>query len=97
MKITKEQLKEIIREELNEMRPHVSKHLPGKSIIQSMRDSDFEWEDYLGKSGLKEIEKQLSKMKKVTPQQFDQMLPGYIPGNEVYGVFKNHLATGPTE
>jgi hypothetical protein len=62
-----------------------------------MKDSDFEWEDYLGKGGMKELEKQLKKMKKVTPTQFDQMVPGFVPGNEVYGVFKNHLAIGPTE
>ena len=82
---------------ISEMRPHVSKSLPGKAVWQSIEDSDFEWEDYLGKGGMKELEKQLKKMKKVTPTQFDQMVPGFVPGDEVYGVFKNHLAIGPTE
>ena len=82
---------------VSEMRPAVAKSLPGEAIWQTMKDSDFEWEDYLGKGGMKELEKQLKKMKKVTPTQFDQMVPGFVPGNEVYGVFKNNLAIGPTE
>jgi hypothetical protein len=93
----KDQKKVDKKKVIKEMRPHVSKDLPGGAIWQSMEDSDFEWEDYLGKGGMKELEKQLKKMKKVTPTQFDQMVPGFVPGNEVYGVFKNHLAVGPTE
>ena len=82
---------------ISEMRPHVAKSLPVEAIWQTRKDSDLEWQDYLGKGGMKELEKQLKKMKKVTPTQFDQMVPGFVPGNEVYGVFKNNLAIGPTE
>ena len=81
---------------ISEMRPHVSKSLPGKAVWQHIEDN-LDWDMYLGKGGMKELEKQLKKMKKVTSQQLDQMVPGFIPGNEVYGVFKNHLAIGPTE
>ena len=42
---------------ISEMRPHVAKSLPGEAIWQTMKDSDFEWEDYLGKGGMKELEK----------------------------------------
>ena len=33
-------------------------------------------------------------MKRVKPQQLDQMLPGYIPADEVYDIFRNSLAIG---
>jgi len=81
---------------ISEMRPHVSKSLPGKAVWQHIEDN-LDWDMYLGKGGMKELEKELKRMKKVTSQQLDQMVPGFIPGNEVYGVFKNHLAIGPTE
>ena len=83
-------------DEVNEMRPHVSKHLPGEAVWQHIEDN-LDWEMYIGRGGMKELEKELKRMKKVTSQQLDQMVPGFIPGDEVYGVFKNHLAIGPTE
>tara|TARA_Y100001933_G_scaffold250950_1_gene287868 strand:- start:845 stop:1405 length:561 start_codon:yes stop_codon:yes gene_type:complete len=81
---------------VTEMRPHTSKDLPGASIWQHISDH-YDWEDYLGKGGMKELEKSLKKMKRVKPQQLDQMLPGYIPADEVYDIFRNSLAIGPTE
>ena len=81
---------------VSEMRPHVSKDLPGASIWQHIEDN-LDWEEYLGKGGMKELEKQLKKMKRVKPQQLDQMLPGFIPADEVYDIFRNTLAIGPTE
>ena len=41
---------------------------------------------------MKELEKSLKKMKRVKPQQLDQMLPAYIPADEVYDIFRNSLA-----
>ena len=82
--------------EVNEMRPHVAKDLPGETIWDHISDH-YDWEDYLGKGGMKELEKSLKKMKRVKPQQLDQMLPGYIPADEVYDIFRNSLAIGPTE
>ena len=82
--------------EVNEMRPHVAKDLPGETIWDHISDH-YDWEDYLGKGGMKELEKSLKKMKRVKPQQLDQMLPGYIPADEVYDIFRNSLAVGPTE
>jgi hypothetical protein len=81
---------------IKEMRPHVSKDLPGETIWDHISDH-YDWEDYLGKGGMKELEKSLKKMKRVKPQQLDQMLPGYIPADEVYDIFRNSLAVGPTE
>ena len=40
---------------------------------------------------MRELEKSLKKMKRVKPQQLDQMLPGYIPADEVYDIFRNSL------
>ena len=37
MKITKSKLKEIVREELNEMRPHTVKDLPTQTIIDTIK------------------------------------------------------------
>ena len=37
MKITKNRLKEIVREELNEMRPYTSKDLPTQTIIDTIK------------------------------------------------------------
>ena len=82
--------------EVNEMRPSVAKDLPGETIWDHISDH-YDWEDYLGKGGMKELEKSLKKMKRVKPQQLDQMLPGYIPADEVYDIFRNSLAIGPTE
>ena len=79
-----------------EMRPSVAKDLPGASIWDHITDH-YDWEDYLGKGGMRELEKSLKKMKRVKPQQLDQMLPGYIPADEVYDIFRNSLAIGPTE
>ena len=59
--------------EVNEMRPHASKDLPGETIWQHISDH-YDWEDYLGKGGMRELEKSLKKMKRVKPQQLDQML-----------------------
>ena len=41
--------------------------------------------------------KSLKKMKRVKPQQLDQMLPAYIPADEVYDIFRNSLAIGPDD
>lgn len=81
---------------VTEMRPSVAKDLPGETIWDHISDH-YDWEDYLGKGGMKELEKSLKKMKRVKPQQLDQMLPAYIPADEVYDIFRNSLATGPTE
>ena len=55
------------------MRPHVAKDLPGETIWDHISDH-YDWEDYLGKGGMRELEKSLKKMKRVKPQQLDQML-----------------------
>ena len=55
------------------MRPHVAKDLAGASIWDHI-SNHYDWEDYLGKGGMKELEKSLKKMKRVKPQQLDQML-----------------------
>ena len=75
------------------MRPSVAKDLPGETIWQHISDH-YDWEDYLGKGGMRELEKSLKKMKRVKPQQLDQMLPVYIPADEVYDIFRNSLAIG---
>ena len=87
---------DLFKDDVNEMRPHVAKDLPGASIWQHI-SGHYDWEDYLGKGGMRELEKSLKKMKRVKPQQLDQMLPGYIPADEVYDIFRNSLAIGPTE
>ena len=79
-----------------EMRPSVAKDLPGETIWDHISDH-YDWEDYLGKGGMRELEKSLKKMKRVKPQQLDQMLPGYIPADEVYDIFRNSLAIGPDD
>ena len=87
---------DLFKDDVNEMRPSVAKDLPGATIWQHITDH-YDWEDYLGKGGMRELEKSLKKMKRVKPQQLDQMLPGYIPADEVYDIFRNSLAIGPTE
>lgn len=81
---------------VTEMRPSVAKDLPGETIWDHITDH-YDWEDYLGKGGMKELEKSLKKMKRVKPQQLDQLVPAYVPADEVYDVFRNSIAIGPTE
>ena len=52
-------------------------------IIKVMRSKSFmNYRKDLEKQGMKVVSK---------------LLPGYIPSDEIFGIFKNHLAIGPTE
>ena len=97
MKISKEYLKQIVRDELNEMRPYTSKDLPTQTIIDTIK-KNLDWEDeYLGSKGMKQLEKDLKRKKRMSANDLSKLLPGYIPSDEIFGIFKNHLAIGPTE
>lgn len=97
MKISKEQLKQIVREELNEMRPHTSKDLPTQTILDTIK-KNLDWEDeYLGSKGMKQLEKDLKRKKRMSATDLSKLLPGYIPSDEIFGIFKNHLAIGPDD
>ena len=87
MKITKSRLKEIIREELAEEKkafrwptPHKdSDRLTGKDIIAKMKKSKFKWPDFISKKGMEVI----SKKKDWSYKELDNLLPDYVPGNEI--------------
>ena len=97
MKISKDRLKQIVREELNEMRPHTSKDLPTQTIIDTIK-KDLDWEDeYLGSKVIKQLEKDVKRKKRMSANDLSKLLPGYIPSDEIFGIFKNHLAIGPND
>ena len=97
MKISKEYLKQIVRDELNEMRPYTSKDLPTQTIIDTIK-KNLDWEDeYLGSKGMKQLEKDLKRKKRMSANDLSKLLTGYITSDEIFGIFKNHLAIGPTE
>jgi hypothetical protein len=85
MKITKERLKEIVREELTELNEVKSTDsLSGKDIVAKMKQSKFKWQDFIGKKGIEAI----SKKGKWTSKELDQLLPDYVPGQEISGLFE---------
>ena len=77
-KITKEKLKELVEVKLADS-------LSGKDIIAKMKkDAKFKWQDFIGKKGMEAI----SKKGKWTYKELDQLLPDYVPGQEISGLFK---------
>jgi restriction endonuclease Mrr len=83
VKITKERLKEIVREELVEVK--LADSLSSKDILAKMKkDAKFKWQQYIGTKGMEAI----SKKKTWSYKELDNLLPDYVPGNEIGGLFK---------
>lgn len=92
MKITKERLKEIVREELQTLtegpdgRNRKYKTLTGKEVIARIKASkDKNMKYWYPQNRRKEIEK----MKKVTVKDLEDMLPDSYPGSAIYGLWKD--------
>jgi hypothetical protein len=82
---------------VDEMRSHTSKDLPTQTIIDTIK-KELDWEnEYLGSKGMKKLEKDLKKVKRMSATDLGKHLPGYIPSKEIFGIFKNHLAMGPDD
>ena len=93
MKITKERLKEIVREELQalsegpDIRNRKYKTLSGKEVIARIKASkDKNMKYWYPQNRRKEIEK----MKKVTVKDLEDMLPDSYPGSAIYGLWKDN-------
>ena len=85
MKLTKSQLKEIIREELLK---ETNKSLPPFEIAKRMMKSK-----YWNKAGKGFSEKVIKKFRGrgVTPKSLDKWLPDYIDGKEISKLFEGKL------
>ena len=93
MKITKQQLKEIIREELLEFKsfPKSSKALKGKDIVSRIKKStDKGYKTFFGKKTLDTI----AKKSKLTAKELDELLPDSVPGNLIYNLWNEDEVTG---
>ena len=97
MKITKERLKEIVREELQTLtegpdgRNRKYKTLSGKEVIARIKASkDKNMKYWYPQNRRKEIEK----MKKVTVKDLEDMLPDSYPGSAIYGLWNDDEWTG---
>ena len=92
MKITKTKLKEMVREEIVEMRGlrHLNKKpaVDTSVVIQLIKDKyQSRWIPYTGKKGFTEILNALGKKKTMTPKDIDNVIPGFIPNKEVVDLF----------
>ena len=87
MKISKEQLKQIVREELKNLsEKEIS--LSGDEVAKRIKNSkDKNHKLFFGKKALFAIAKE----KKLTAKELDHMLPDYIPGNLIYDLFKDDV------
>ena len=84
LKITKERLKEIVREEFRFATKY--KTLSGKEVIARIKASkDKNMKYWYPQSRRKEIEK----MKKVTVKDLENMLPDSYPGSAIYGLWND--------
>ena len=93
VKITKERLKEIVREELQTLtegpdgRNRKYKTLTGKEAIARIKASkDKNMKYWYPQNRRKEIER----MRKVTPKDLEDMLPDSYPGSAIYGLWKDN-------
>ena len=89
MKITKNRLKQIVGEELSDLR-NISEEttLTGKEVADKIKNSkDKGHKMFFGKKALTAI----AKKSKLTAKQLDAMLPDFIPGNLIHGLFNENV------